>query len=107
MTTWHSKEVGDGIEAFEPSSRLHEAFFALAKAGGVPPGTGVFSHYDLRANVVTWYFSPEATLLAKGFGASPCDKPIPTEGFGLSVGDARSWEIHFPGYITRRRRDEF
>jgi hypothetical protein len=103
MTTWHSKDVADGIEAFEPSQRLHEAFFVLAKAGGVPAGLGVFSRYDLRANVVTWYFSPEAALLAKTFGAVPCEKPTPTEGFGLSVGDARCWEIHFPGYITRRR----
>jgi hypothetical protein len=103
MTTWHSKNVGDGIEAFEPSSKLHEAFFALAKAGGLSPSIGVFSRYDLRANVVTWYFSPEAALLAQAFSAAPCEKPTPEPGFGLLVGDMRSWEAHFPGYVPSRR----
>ena len=98
MTTWHSKDVGDGREAFGPSSRLEEAFIALAKVGGLSPHIGVFSYYDLQANVVTWYFSPEASLLASAFDAIPCDKPTPTSGFGLLVGDARSWNAHFPGY---------
>jgi hypothetical protein len=104
MSAWHSKAMGDGVEAFEPSMRLHEAFIALAKAsGGVPAYAAVFSRYDLHANVVTWYFSPEAVTLARAFGAAPCDKPVAAEGFGLLSGDARAWEAHFPGYIAGRR----
>ena len=104
MTTWYSKEVGDGLEAFQPSSKLHEAFFAMAKAGNVPANIGVFSRYDLRANVVTWYFSPEAEVLASMFGAISCEEPVPSRGFGLLVGDARSWEAHFPGYLENRHK---
>lgn len=107
MASWHSKDVGDGLSALGPSSRLHEAFIALVKAGHTPPGIGVFSRYDLRANTVTWYFSPDAELLAKSFGASPCEKPTPNKGFALSVGDSRSWEIHFPGYLSGQRGNEF
>jgi hypothetical protein len=105
MTTWHSKDVGDGVEAFEPTSKLHEAFFAFAVAKGrdLPATIGIFSRYDLRANVVTWYFSPEASLLAQAFHAVPCEKPVPESGFGLSAGDVRSWEAHFPGYVPSRR----
>ena len=108
MNTWHSKEMGDGIKAFEPSMRLHQAFLALAQAsGGVPKNAAVFSRYDLEANVVTWYFSPEAVSIAMTFGATACDKPAPTEGFGLLSGDGRAWEAHFPGYVASRRRREF
>lgn len=104
MTTWHSRAMGDGVEAFEPSMQLHETFIAFARArGGVPAHAAVFSRYDLQANIVTWYFSPEATTLAKAFGAAPCEKPISAEGFGLLSGDARAWEAHFPGYIVSRR----
>ena len=104
MDTWHCKEVGDGVAAFQPSMELHKAFLSMALAsGGVPQSIGVFSYYELHANIVTWYFSPEATVLAKTFAASPCDKPVPSPGFSLLVGDARSWEAHFPGYIASRR----
>lgn len=104
MDSWQYKEVGDGVAAFQPAMELHKAFFALAQAGaGMTKGFGVFSYYDLDENMVTWYFSPEAATLAKVFGASPCEKPIPTPGFGLLAGDARSWEVHFPGYVASRR----
>jgi len=101
---WFSKDVGDGIQASEPTSRLHEAFMALAISGNTSPDIGVFSRYDLQANIVTWYFSPEASSLAATFGATSCEKPEPQEGFGLLVGNARSWEAHFPGYIGGRKR---
>lgn len=107
MSTWHSKAIGDGIEAFEPSMRLHEAFFSLARNGGsVPENAAVFSRYDLDSNVITWYFSPEAASLASAFGAAPCEKPLPSEGFGFLSGDTRAWQAHFPGYVASRRRRE-
>jgi hypothetical protein len=98
-TTWYSKDMGDGVESYAPSQRLFDAFTAFAAAGNIPRGIGVFSNYDLRRNVVTWYFSPETEALAKAFGASPCPKPTPVRGFGLLVGSAFSWEVHFPGYV--------
>jgi hypothetical protein len=99
MKIWHSKAVGDGVEAFEPTQRLFDAFNLLEIAVKQEPGLGVFSRYDHHANIVTWYFSPEAIDLAKSFGATPCEKPAPSEGFGLLVGYMQSWETHFSGYI--------
>lgn len=105
MNTWHSKDVGDGFAALRLSQKLHDAFIALIESGQVPDELSVFARYDLRANVVTWYFSPRAEILAMGFGATPCEKPVPTKGFALTVGDARSWEIHFPDYLLNRSRE--
>lgn len=106
MKNWYRKDVGDGVAAYGPSGKLFEAFEVLA-ARGLPPNISVFSRYDLMKNVVTWWFSPEAQALAQAFGAEPCEKPQPAEGFGLLVGDANAWEGHFPGYIASRRGDEF
>jgi len=102
MKTWYSKAVGDGVEAFEPTQRLFNAFNLLEVAVRLGPGFGIFSNYDLGANIVTWYFSPEAIALAKSCGATPCKKPAPREGFGLLVGNMQSWETHFPGYVGAR-----
>lgn len=106
MASWKSKAVGDGVDALPASQRLHESFFQFAKLGNLPAGIAVFARYDLRENVVTWWFSPEAEMLALAYGATDCEKPEPEEGFSLLVGDARGWDIHFPGYVpSRRRRD--
>ena len=103
MSTWYKKDLGDGVAAFEPSSRLHQAFLALAASGELPKVVGVYSIYDLETNIVSWYFSPEAESLAKLFNAAPCDKPIPKEGFGLLAGNGPCWEDHFPDYVNRKR----
>ena len=107
MVGWHSKELGDGVEAFVPTSEIQEAFLTLAqtqaRTGRYSTDAAVFSRYDLKANVVTVYFTPSAELLAAAFGATPCEKPVPTDGFALIVGDFRAWEAHFPGYLDRRR----
>jgi hypothetical protein len=104
MNTWFSKGVGDGVDAFKPGEDLDRAFIAYATAahGKVPPGLGVFSRHDLQANLVTFYFSPEATPLAMMFGAHACEAPQPGNRLALLVGDSRCWELHFPGYIASR-----
>lgn len=106
MGTWYKLDVGDGVAAYEPSLKLHQAFmqFALSRSGKIPPGAAVFSIYNLGANIVTWFFSPEVGSLANSFGASPSNKPEPQEGFGLLVGDARAWDEYFPDYIRQQRR---
>ena len=100
MASWYSKELGDGVEAYKPTMKIMEAFLSLAKAGHYSPDAAVFSRYDLVTNVVTIYFSPSAELLAQAFVAVPCEKPIPRGDLGLIVGDARAWEVHFPGYLS-------
>ena len=104
MSNWYRKDVGDGVEAFAPTGKLFDAFTALAMTG-VTPNISVFSRYDLEQNVVSWWFSPEAHILAQAFGAEPCEKPKPSSGFGLLVGDANAWEGHFPGYIASSRNE--
>ena len=79
-----------------------EAFDTLIMAGRCSSDAAVFSRYDLETNVVTVYFTPLAELLAKRFGAVPCEKPIPKKGFSLIVGDVRTLEAHFPGYLAER-----
>ena len=98
MASWYSKELGDGVEANKSTKEIQEAFLTLAMAGRCSSDVAVFSRYDLETNVVTVYFTPSAELLAKKFGAVPCEKPIPEEGFGLSAGDAMALEVHFPRY---------
>ena len=102
MSTWYNKEMGDGIDAKEPSNKLLDMFKSMAVTGGVSPRTAVFSRYDLEKNLVTWYFSPETSILANIFEATQCDKPTPTKGFGLLVGDASSLKTHFPNYVVNR-----
>lgn len=96
MMTWYSKELGDGIEAAAPRFQIQEAFAPIFAAAGCPIDMAAFSRYDLEKNIVTVYFSPGASVLAKAFGAAPCEKPKKVEGFGLLVGDARATEFFYP-----------
>jgi hypothetical protein len=91
METWRCKALGDGA-----SRRIQQMFQPIFVASGQPSHMAVFSRYDRKANVVTAYFSPGASRLAAFFKAEPCDKPA-SDGIGLLVGNARCWEIYFPG----------
>lgn len=111
MSTWYSKQLGDGNAAFGPSHIIQEAFFNLsvisAKEGESLSDVAIFSECDLSKNMVTVYFTPNAKILARAFNANPCSKPTPTEMFGLLVGDANSWESYFPGYLKLLRNSRF
>jgi len=95
---WYSKQVGNGIAAFGPTSDVVGAFEVLAKSRGITKADAVFSAHDIAANAVTLYFSPTAGRMAIAFGASPCSKPMPTPELTLIVGEADSWATHFPGH---------
>lgn len=106
---WHSKPLGDGVEALVPSNAIQEAvtsFSAPLATGRANAGAAVFSAYDLEANVVTVWFTPELERIARAFGANPCEKPTPVEGFGFLAGYPTAWEVHFPGCISSRRSRE-
>ena len=100
METWYCKTLGDGVGASAPSLRIQQLFPPLYAASGQPSSMAVFARHDRKVNRVTAFFSPRATELAALFGASPCEKPS-SDGIGLLVGNARSWEIFFP---DRKRR---
>tara|TARA_R110002072_G_scaffold165194_2_gene318363 strand:+ start:2590 stop:2892 length:303 start_codon:yes stop_codon:yes gene_type:complete len=95
MSTWYSKDLGDGVEAYKPTDRIQEAFTPIFVALGQPKDMAVFSRYDLSKNMVTAYFTPSACKLAEVFQASPCKKPE-LDRLGLLVGDQRAIGIHFP-----------
>lgn len=107
MSTWYRKDIGDGLEALGPSSKVQDAFDAFFVAAGMPESMGVFAsaQWDETGvggrsrKVHTLYFPPEAERLATAFDATACDKPH-AEGIGLLVGDQRALSIHFP---DRRR----
>ena len=107
MVGWHSKELGDGVEAFDPTTEIQESFLTLvqtqAQTGHYPFDAAVFSRHDLETNVVTVYFTPSVELLAMECGATPCEKPEAAGDFALIVGDERAWEAHFPGYLEQHR----
>ena len=96
METWYRKRLGDEAAAL----RIQKMFSPMFAASGQPAAMAVFSRHDREAKATTAYFSPRAFRLAALFDATPCDKP-PSEGIGLLVGAARSWEIFFP---ERKRR---
>lgn len=55
----------------------------------------VLSRYDLDRNVVTVYFSPSASNLAKMFEGTPCEKPKMEGGLVLLEGDQRYLKLFF------------
>jgi hypothetical protein len=95
MDTWFSVELGDGIQAYEPSNKIQDVFIPIFTAAQYPIDMAVFSRYDLEQNIVTAYFSPSAFEVAKIFKAKPCEKPS-RDGLALLIGDVRVWGIHYP-----------
>lgn len=95
MTTWYSKDLGDGVEALGPTDEIEKAWMLTYIASGRPLDMAVFTKYPTETNIVTAFFTPSAHTLAEMFGATPCEKP-PRDGLRLLVGDERCWEHLFP-----------
>jgi hypothetical protein len=106
METWQKSEMGDGVAVLAPSNELILKVMAYVETvhGTLPPGFGVFSYYDLEKNIVSWYFSPTASFLAKEYDAELCEKPTPERGFSLLAGDQAGALAHFPEYFGRNGR---
>lgn len=99
MSTWFSKQLGDGIVAHTPSTEIEEAFRPLFAAAGNPAEMAVFTRYDSEGHLqceVTAYFSPAAAAVARVFDAEACARPA-RDGLGLLAGDQRCWSVLFPG----------
>ena len=97
---WYSKDLGSGVDAYEPTALIQSAVMqsiSAALAAQRPNyNVAVFSYYDLRANMVTAWFSPGLEHIAEAFGATPCERPNPRERFGLLVGYPAAWDTYFP-----------
>lgn len=98
MGSWHRLDLGSGTDVYPARTQIMKAFTARMFArGDAPPGTGVFSRYDLSTDNVQVYFTPDLSDLAEQFHATPCDKPLLTAGrIGLLCGNALSLALHFP-----------
>ena len=105
MGTWYKLELGHGQMAFAPRRAVSDAWMAAAmtaaRTGSEDPGNAVFASGN-SMNIML-FFTPQAEMLARAFHGSPSDKPPEDRHLRLEVGDARAWEIHFPGFVQRRR----
>lgn len=97
MQTWYSKDLGDGLTAFEPCSEIEAAFTPAFAAAGKPPDMAVFMRYDSEGRLqchVTAFFSPAAAPVARLFDAVPCAQPA-RDGLSLLCGDEHGWSALF------------
>lgn len=98
MSVWWSKNLGDGLLAWQPLREIEDRF-ALdeAKAGG-SADMAVFIRHEsdgrLHCEVVV-YFSPAAGAVAQAFDAVRCGPPSP-HGLGLLAGSRAAWAALFP-----------
>ncbi len=97
MDTWYSLNLGDGIEAYQPLTKIKEAFWLFFTAAGGPHDMVVLSREDPETNIITAYFSPHAHETARLFNAIPCKKPSKDDRLIIHVGDVRAWNIFYPG----------
>ena len=106
MKDWFCLNLGDGVQAFEPSHRIMDAYANAYVASGAPTDMAVFTQHDQgeKRNLIFVYFTPSASLLAQAFGAVSCEKPS-SDGISLLVGDVRAWDIHFPDHVPRHQRE--
>lgn len=95
MNTWHMKELGNGVEANISTNQICDVFDVAFLASGTSIGMAIFSRYDLESHLVTVYFTPEASGIAKTLDAIPCEKPIKND-LALLFGDQRATQLFFP-----------
>jgi hypothetical protein len=98
MSTWYSKDLGDGVEAYAPTQEIMNLFQAFFVAAKLPKDMAIFSAYPSKTNVVTVYLTPACGAVATAIGAKPCDKPRRDEGsdLGLLIGHSDAWKVFFP-----------
>jgi hypothetical protein len=98
MKQWYSKELGDGMLAYEPSEQIISVFQTLFAAAGNPAEMAVFTRHESEGRLhceVVAYFSPAAAEVARMVDAAPCAKPERTD-LGLLAGGESSWNLLFP-----------
>jgi len=97
MTTscWYSKDLGNGVEAFNPSLQIQEILFAFFGAVGLPKNMAVFSRYDRERDLVTVYLPPANESVARAIGATPCEKPT-RQDLIIMIGHSEAMDVLFP-----------
>lgn len=91
MSTWHKLNLGNGADAEPQTRQIRQTAFGAMAALPNASGFAIYSRYDLEADNVEVYFSPEAHMVAKAFGAEPCARPSNKKlRLGLLFGDANA-----------------
>ena len=96
MNYWHRMELNESTESLAKSEEIENVFWPTFMAAGGPVGMAVFSGNNLDDHVLTYYFSPDASKIARIFHATPCGKPTEYDGLGLLFGDQRAIKLFFP-----------
>lgn len=95
---WYYATLLERNGAYETCQKIRKTFADVSKSIGVSKYAAIFSSSDIAQQSVTVYFSPPTSMLAKAFGASPCEKPTLRNNLTLLAGVPQSWGIHFPGH---------
>lgn len=98
MATWFSKQLGDGILAYESKDQIQAMFPTLFAAAARPVDMAVFTRHELEGRLqceVVAYFSPAAEVIARQMDAQACEKPARIE-LDLLVGEPACWVVLFP-----------
>ena len=93
MSDWHALDLGDLLTAQVTLDEIRAAVMT-GFAPGQLPACAVFTRRDagdLHCRVSA-YFSPEATVVARQFGAHPCARPG-RRGLELLAGPDSSWDL--------------
>lgn len=92
MTTWYSKDLGDGVLAGSALDEIERSVKAAAEGGH--KGVAAFTRHvsgDLHCSVML-YLTPMAASIAGEFGADPCASPT-RPGLTLLAGSEEAWEL--------------
>ena len=98
MHRWFSKQLGDGILAYESKDQIQAMFPPLFAAAARPVDMAVFTRHELEGRLqceVVAYFSPAAEVIARQMDAQACEKPASAE-LDLLVGEPACWAALFP-----------
>lgn len=98
MATWFSKQLGDGILAYESKDQIQAIFTPLFAAAARPVDFAVFTRHELEGRLqceVVAYFSPAAEGIARQMNAQACERPACAE-LDLLVGEPACWTVLFP-----------
>ena len=98
MHRWFSKQLGDGILAYESKDQIQAMFPPLFAAAARPVNMAVFTRHELEGRLqceVVAYFSPAAEVIARQMDAQACEKPASAE-LDLLVGETACWAVLFP-----------
>ncbi len=92
MTTWYTKDLGDGVLA-GPALDVVESLVKQELLDGAGQVAAFTRHVsgDLHCSVLL-YLTPAASGIAESIGAHPCGTPA-RSGLTILAGQEEAWEL--------------